>query len=374
MLVGFVAAIVLGGGGNVKANFTFGEITNLGPPVNSDCQDSGASFPADGLSLFFDSDRPDHGDWDLFMVTRETPDTDWGNPVNLGPNVNKPEGSLSGMSGDWDEWDASISTDGLELYFSRGSRTHNSPIYHDLYVTTRETTDDEWGTAVDLGVTVNSSADDGGACISADGLSLYFMSKRSGGQGKKDIWVTTRPTINADWGVPTNLGPTVNSSSSEFAPNITADGLTLIFSSNRPVMHGSWSNLWVTTRRTTSDPWREPFNLGPFINTNDGVDFADISPDGSTLFVSCYKLQRSGAYGRYDIWQAPIIPIVDFNGDGEVDTDDLLILIDNWGINEPLCDIGPTPFGDGIVDIKDLEVFMSYWEKENIPEIPEDEL
>jgi uncharacterized protein (DUF2141 family) len=26
----------------------------------------------------------------------------------------------------------------------------------------------------------------------------------------------------------------------------------------------------------------------------------------------------------------------DFNGDGKVDTDDLLILIDNWGINEPL--------------------------------------
>jgi hypothetical protein len=60
----------------------------------------------------------------------------------------------------------------------------------------------------------------------------------------------------------------------------------------------------------------------------------------------------------------------DFNGDGKVDTDDLLILIANWGINEPLCDIGPIPFGDGIVDIKDLEVFMSYWEKENIPEIP----
>jgi uncharacterized protein (DUF2141 family) len=68
----------------------------------------------------------------------------------------------------------------------------------------------------------------------------------------------------------------------------------------------------------------------------------------------------------------PVLPPVDFNGDGKVDTDDLLILIANWGINEPLCDIGPTPFGDGIVDMKDLEVFMSYWEKENILEDPED--
>jgi len=57
VLVGFMAAIVIGDGESTKADFTFGEITNLGPPVNSDCQDSGASFPADGLSLFFDSDR-----------------------------------------------------------------------------------------------------------------------------------------------------------------------------------------------------------------------------------------------------------------------------------------------------------------------------
>ena len=356
MLIVFVAAIVLGGG-NAKADFTFGEITNLGPPVNSDCQDSGASFSADGLSLIFDSDRPDHGDWDLFMVTRETPDTDWGNPVNLGPNVNNPSRN---------EWDASISADGLELYFSRGSRV-SSNASRNLYVTTRETTDDDWGTAVSLGETVNSSSVDGGASISADGLSLYFMSKRSGGQGNKDIWVTTRTTVDDEWVEPVNLGPTVNSSSSEFAPNITADGLTLIFSSNRPGMPESWSNLWVTTRRTTSDPWREPFNLGPFINTNDNVDFADISPDGSTLFISCYKLQRSGSYGAYDIWQAPIIPVVDFNGDGFVDTNDLLIMIENWGTDESLCDIGPMPWGDGVVDIEDLKVFIKYWEQSNGP-------
>jgi len=32
------------------------------------------------------------------------------------------------------------------------------------------------------------------------------------------------------------------------------------------------------------------------------------------------------------------------------------------------------PVGDVIVDIKDLEVFMSYWEKENMPEVTEEEL
>jgi hypothetical protein len=52
--------------------------------------------------------------------------------------------------------------------------------------------------------------------------------------------------------------------------------------------------------------------------------------------------------------------IADFNGDGVVDLDDLVILIESWGTDDPLCDIAPFPDGDGIVDILDLEFFMSY--------------
>ena len=52
---------------------------------------------------------------------------------------------------------------------------------------------------------------------------------------------------------------------------------------------------------------------------------------------------------------------VDFNSDGKVDTEDLMILIEHWGQDEPLVDIAPPPFGDGIVDIQDWEVLMSYW-------------
>jgi N-acetylneuraminic acid mutarotase len=52
---------------------------------------------------------------------------------------------------------------------------------------------------------------------------------------------------------------------------------------------------------------------------------------------------------------------VDFDRDGTVDIEDLLILIENWGLNEPLVDIAPLPFGDDMVDVLDLEVLMSYW-------------
>ena len=71
-------------------------------------------------------------------------------------------------------------------------------------------------------------------------------------------------------------------------------------------------------------------------------------------------------------WKTPILPIVDFNADGNVDLDDLRLLIDidNWGTDNTLYDIGPFAWGDGIVDIEDLKVFTAEWEKQNPPAQP----
>jgi hypothetical protein len=58
------------------------------------------------------------------------------------------------------------------------------------------------------------------------------------------------------------------------------------------------------------------------------------------------------------------MPTVDFNGNGIVDINDLLRLIESWGQDDPAVDIGPTPFGDGTVNAADLEVFVGYWAQE----------
>jgi Tol biopolymer transport system component len=333
----------------LKADFTFGTPTNLGPPINSLFQDGGVSLSADGLTLFFESDRPDHESWDLFMAYRETLAANWSEPVNLGPAVNR---------SDRRERDACISSDGLALYFSRGSDSEG--IDFDLYVTIRETTDGEWCTAVSLGETVNSPGKDGYPCISDDGLSLYFTSNRAGGEGRQDLYVTTRLTKNDAWSVPVNLGPTVNSPVDDFGPSLTSDGLSLIFVSTRPGKFSKWADLWMTKRRSTSDLWREPINLGPTINkeNTDDVSYVDISPDGTTLFLTCW--QRPGNYGCHDIWEVPIIPIVDFNNDGIVDSVDMCIMLDYWCEDCPLCDIGPTPLGDGVVEVQDLIVLAEH--------------
>jgi len=166
---------------------------------------------------------------------------------------------------------------------------------------------------------------------------------------------------NADFtfGTPTNLGPTVNRSAADAIPSISADGLELYFGSNRSGGYGS-ADIWVTTRETTDDPWGTPVNLGPTVNTAYGECGPSISADGLTLYFDDWQNPRPGGVGSYDLWQAPIIPIVDFNGDGIVDAADMSIMIDHWGTDESLCDIGPMPWGDGIVDVQDLIVLAEH--------------
>jgi hypothetical protein len=96
-----------------------------------------------------------------------------------------------------------------------------------------------------------------------------------------------------------------------------------------------------------------PKNLGPVINTS-GSPYNDtpcISADGSILYWW-------STVGR--LRQAPIIPIVDFNGDGAVDCVDICDLVAHWGTDESLYDIGPMPWGDGVVDVEDLTVLAEY--------------
>jgi hypothetical protein len=331
-----------------NADFTFGTPTNLGPTVNSSAREFNASISADGLSLFFISNRPGGvGGLDIWVTTRETLDDEWGTPANLGPTINTPVG----------EWGVSISSDGLSLYFDTSQS--GSVATNDLWVATRATTDDDWSNPVSLGPTVNSSGDDYTPSISADDLSLYFMSNRSGGVGAYDLWVTTRETTDDPWGTPVNLGAPVNSSAFDVFPGISADGRMLFFTSFASDGSGGYgqTDIWVTRRATTNDDWGEPVNLGSTINSSTWEDCPNVSADGSTLF---FRTSLSGLNSGGDIWQAPIVPVVDFNGDGIVDSADMCIMVDYWGTDEPLCDIGPMPWGDGIVDVQDLIVLAEH--------------
>jgi len=336
-----------------KADFIFGTPTNLGPTVNSISNEQAPDISADGLELYFSEYQGapyragGQGQSDIWVTTRQTKDDPWDIPVNLGPVVN---------SSVRDEH-PSISSDGLSLYF--GSNRAGGRGAEDLWVITRETKDSPWGEPINLGSTVNSTYPDWDPDISADGLSLYFadyLSPRPGGHGEWDIYVATRSTLSDPWSRPVNIGQIINSSAIDSCPNISIDGLVFFFTSTRSGGFGG-ADIWVTRRETQDAEWEPPVNLGPSVNTSSFDAMQSISSDGDILY---FCSDRPGGSGNVDLWQVSIEPVCDFNNDNKVDLADMHIMVDNWGRNYPLCDIGPTPFGDGVVDIHDMMVLAEH--------------
>jgi Tol biopolymer transport system component len=177
----------------------------------------------------------------------------------------------------------------------------------------------DWSTPVWLGPIVNSAAAETGPALSPDGLSLYFSSDRTGGFGLRDIWVTQRATVNADWGAPQHLGPPVNTASDDFVPSFSADGHWMFFASTRPGGFGG-PDLYQSYRPDIHDDfgWETPTNLGAGVNTaaaENGNGYFDngghpqiyfgsdrLGPPGNSLFYLS-TLQEDGTWG-----QAALVP------------------------------------------------------------------
>lgn len=291
VLVSAMAALIVAGLGtstSAQVDLTFGEPTNLGPIVNSASGEGSPTISADGLELYFSSDRPGgNGGSDLWVSTRPSTDAEWGAPENLGPVVNS----------ELAEATPSISADGLTLFFSDwGDPRPGGQGSVDLWVATRASKDDAWGEPVNLGPTINSEGYEVTPEISSDGLELYFESERPGGLGLDDLYVSTRPSTDAEWGAPVNLGPVINGELWEHCPTISSDGLTLFYDLDIP------GNLMMTERPTLDAAWGEPVNLG---NSASDHYAADLSADGSMLY---FTSGHEGGQGDSDIWQMAIIP------------------------------------------------------------------
>ncbi len=290
----------------------------------------------------------------------------FGMPQNSGMPIN---------SADMDQL-PEIAPNGLSLYFS--SNRAGGFGGNDIYVSQRATLSAAWGAPQNLGATLNTSSNDSISHLSPDGREMFMQSNRAGGSGLVDIYISTRPNVNDDfgWTAPVNAGTVINTASNDYMGNlfvdpasgartlyfnsdragglggndiyqstrnadgtfnapapvaelnssfneerttISRDGLEMLFSSNRFAPTTNQAVL-ISTRSSTSALWRPPVYAAELNSVGSNAQPA-LSNDGTIVF---HVSNRAGGSGLGDIYSATRVsvnrsPTADFDGDGRTD-------------------------------------------------------
>lgn len=258
---------------------------NLGPRVNTAASEFNPELSADGRHLYFSSLREGgHGSNDLYVATRDGPDQPWGEPQNLGPEIN---------TKGW-ETGPSMTDDMLELYFTRKNWNSGE---RNLYVARRASVDERFGEVEKLPPPINTGSTDSGCHISGDGLAIVFSSTRDGGYGDRDLYIAERPSRNVPFTGVSNMGDTINGPFMDSSPAMSPDMLTLYFHTKRH--NPKKVDIFMTSRESLDAPWAEPVYLAGLntIAAHDGTP--SLSHDGSELY---FRSDRPGGEGYQDIY------------------------------------------------------------------------
>jgi hypothetical protein len=240
--------------------------------------------------------------------------------------------ALPGVNSANDEAWPNLSTDERTIYFHSNRGGAGALGGYDIFVATRASLADPFGTPAPL-ANVNTTGDDECPSVTADGQFLYVDRFATGTTGW-DIWVAQRANTTVDFSAPTrvdslnsagsirednqfvlpnngamyfetnrtgnaeifraprNVGGTFDAASStlilatseEISVAVTPDELTMYFASNMTPTAGGY-DIWMSKRTTTADGWGNPTTVTELSTAS--TEYATwISADGCNIYMS----------------------------------------------------------------------------------------
>lgn len=222
---------------------------HLESPINTPGFEGKPSLSADGLELYFVSDRPGAlggpGDQDIYVSRRTSVTRSWGPPERVPPPISSAFFDIT----------PTISLDGLALYFGSNRPGPFSPPWPDLWVSRRASLNHPWGEAVNLGPGVNTPFFEGSIDISPDQRTAFFAGVTP--DFVFDIFVSRRSSTDEPFGPRVKLPEPINSDGHDYGPALTPDGHTMFFSSgtDNPFAPRAINDLYVSERQNDRAPW-----------------------------------------------------------------------------------------------------------------------
>jgi len=251
-------------------------------PISSLNSASGDYMPQvnpTGNRLYFTSVRK--GGFD-FRDENSGPN-DWGEDIYYASlvdgNWSEPQLLPNPINSNANDFGSAFTGDGQSMVFVRCDASDGLGSC-DLYTT--ELTGDKWSKPVNMGNVVNSKEWESQPTINSDGNKIIFTSTRSGGYGGSDLYMIEKNHLGL-WGIPQNMGSTINTPFSENSPFLAADGKTLYYSSSgHPGMGGA--DIFYTVYE--EGKWSTPRNLGRPINSKGNDTNFSISAAGQGYYAS----------------------------------------------------------------------------------------
>jgi len=253
--------------------FSGWQLASAVPNVNTSVNDGCPIESRDGLSLYLASNRPGtSGGNDIWVADRLSKDAPWGAPQNLGAPVNSAANDFcpTPVGGNW-------------LFFVSerpGPETcAAAPGLGDIYLT-RNNPAQGWTEPVHLGCAETGDgpntlgAEFSPSLIETDEGTYLFYS--SNAQGSQDIYMS-RMDSGGRFGPGTRIDE-LSTGFDDRMPNVSKNGLEIVFSSNRPGGYGG-QDVYTASRSSTDQPWSAPVNVGPNVNTAGNETRASLSWD-----------------------------------------------------------------------------------------------
>ena len=154
-----------------------------------------------------------------------------------------------------------------------------------------EKTDAGWTEPKHIGLEINTKYHESYPCLAANN-NLYFFSRRPGGYGDSDLYMSE--FIEGKYQVPVNLGPKLNTKYHEWDTYTAPDESYMIYCSTMPAGLGD-DDLYVTFKQQDGS-WSEPVHMGVEINTDKSENRPYVSPDGRYLFYASNKRGNRDIY------------------------------------------------------------------------------
>ena len=285
-----------GVGKKLMANPKNVEVVNLGDSINTEYADFSSNISLDGRALYFTSRRPwakgetngfkdpmfNHFPEDIYQAELNK-NNDW-------QNTNR----MSMCKPNFNEATVSVSIDERRVY-TYNDKSGLGDIYYSDYM------NGLFSTVVPVKIDDVNNAErwETHYTVSPDGNTVFFVSDRIEGYGKRDIYIMEK--VNGEWSEPKNMGGTINSEWDEDAPFMGLDNNVLYFSSTDSSSMGEF-DIFMTVK-DENNIWSTPVNLGYPINSVGDDLFYTHTADGKKAYLTSF---RKGGKGEKDIYRIDV--------------------------------------------------------------------